>query len=118
MNQNLIEVDIEQLRDDVNNKLEDSGWAPMLSPFINGLEFDMIMDKLVSCVNAEKRFTPRFKDIFNAFKTLLNNPSLRDDMIIRALNICTDNKGSTRKQYTKILNTIKGEDGEACNSNN
>jgi len=67
MNQNLIEIDIEQLRNDVNNKLEDSGWAPMLSPFINGLEFDMIMNKLVECVNAEKRFTPRFKDIFNAF---------------------------------------------------
>ena len=67
MNQNLIEIDIEQLRNDVNNKLEDSGWARMLSPFINGLEFDMIMNKLVECVNAEKRFTPRFKDIFNAF---------------------------------------------------
>jgi len=67
MNNNLIEIDIEQLRNDVNNKLEDSGWAPMLSPFINGLEFDMIMNKLVECVNAEKRFTPRFKDIFNAF---------------------------------------------------
>ena len=56
MNQNLIEIDIEQLRNDVNNKLEDSGWARMLSPFINGLEFDMIMNKLVECVNAEKRF--------------------------------------------------------------
>ena len=67
MNNNLIEIDIEQLRNDVNNKLEDSGWAPMLSPFINGFEFDMIMNKLVECVNAEKRFTPRFKDIFNAF---------------------------------------------------
>ena len=66
-----------------------------------------------SCIKLDQE-----KDIFNAFKTLLNNSSLRDDMIIRALNICTDNKGSTRKQYTKILNTIKGEDCEACNSNN
>ena len=58
------------------------------------------------------------KDIFNAFQTLLNDTKLSDDMISRALNICTDNKGSTRKQYTKILNTIRGEDGEASNSNN
>ena len=49
---------------------------------------------------------------------MLNNSSMINDMISKALNICTDNKGSTKKQYTKILNTIKGEDGEACNSNN
>jgi len=58
------------------------------------------------------------KDIFNAFQTLLNDSKLRDDMIIRALNICINNKGSTRKQYTKILNIIRGEDGETSNSNN
>ena len=62
-----VEVDIAKLRDDVNNKLSDSGWDKMLSPFVNGLEFDYIINKLVECVNAGKRFTPKFKDIFNAF---------------------------------------------------
>ena len=62
-----VEVDIAKLRDDVNNKLSDSGWDKMLSPFVNGLEFDYIINKLVECVNASKRFTPKFKDIFNAF---------------------------------------------------
>jgi len=62
-----VEVDIAKLRDDVNNKLNDSGWDKMLSPFVNGLEFDYIINKLVECVNAGKRFTPKFKDIFNAF---------------------------------------------------
>lgn len=62
-----VEVDISKLRDDVNNKLSDSGWDKMLSPFVNGLDFDYIINKLVECVNAGKRFTPKFKDIFNAF---------------------------------------------------
>ena len=68
MKQIPINIDINELRDSANDKLEDSGWAPMLSPFINGLDFDLIVEKLVSLVNAERRFTPRFKDIFNGFK--------------------------------------------------
>lgn len=63
-----IEVDIEQLRDSVNSTLVESGWDKMLSIFVNGLDFDYIVNNLVDCVNAGKRFTPKFKDIFNAFK--------------------------------------------------
>jgi len=63
-----IEVDIQQLRDSANSSLEESGWDRMLSPFINGLDFDYIVNQLVECVNAGKRFTPKFKNIFNAFK--------------------------------------------------
>ena len=62
-----IEVDIASLREDVIKKIESSGWDRMLSPFINGLEFDYIINKLVECVNSDKRFTPKFKDIYNAF---------------------------------------------------
>lgn len=68
MKQIPINIDINELRDSANDKLQDSGWAPMLTPFINGLDFDLIVEKLVSLVNAERRFTPRFKDIFNGFK--------------------------------------------------
>ena len=62
-----IAIDITNIRDSLNNKLQDSGWERMLSPFINGLEFDLIMQSLVSKVNEGKRFTPKFKDVFNAF---------------------------------------------------
>lgn len=68
MKQIPINIDINELRDSANDKLQDSGWAPMLTPFINGLDFDLIVERLVSLVNAERRFTPRFKDIFNGFK--------------------------------------------------
>ena len=60
-----IEIDIEELRDKMNDSLKGSGWEPALSPFINGLDFDMIVTKLVSLVNVNRRFTPQFKDIFN-----------------------------------------------------
>jgi 3-deoxy-D-manno-octulosonic-acid transferase len=88
-------------------------------PFIVGPythNFEDIVDlfsKNNSCIQLDQK-----KDIFNAFKTLLNDSKLRDDMAISALNICTDNKGSTKKQYTKILNTIRGAGNETSNSNN
>ena len=62
-----IEIDIVNLRESLNNKLVNSGWDKMLSPYINGLDFDVIMNTLVQNVNRGRRFTPKFKDVFNAF---------------------------------------------------
>ena len=62
-----IEINITNLREKLNNNLKDSGWYKMLSPYINGLSFDHIVNTLVDNVDKGKRFTPRFKDIFNAF---------------------------------------------------
>jgi len=62
-----VQVDITNLRESLNNKLLESGWERMLSPFVNGLEFDIIMQTLVNNVNHGRRFTPKFKDVFNAF---------------------------------------------------
>ena len=45
--------------------------------------------------------------IFKAFKDLLTNDELRDDMVIRALDVCINNTGSTKKQYNTILETIR-----------
>ena len=46
-----IEIDIVNLRESLNNKLVNSGWDKMLSPYINGLDFDVIMNTLVQNVN-------------------------------------------------------------------
>ena len=62
-----IEINIIKLRETLNANLIESDWHNMLSPYINGLNFDMIVDNLVKDVNEGRRFTPRFKDIFNAF---------------------------------------------------
>lgn len=64
---NKVSVDIVNLRDKVNDKLNGSGWENYLSPYINGLNFDYLVNKLVDGVNNGRRFTPKFKDIFNAF---------------------------------------------------
>tara|TARA_R110001592_G_scaffold34089_2_gene117419 strand:- start:655 stop:1338 length:684 start_codon:yes stop_codon:yes gene_type:complete len=62
-----IAINIIKLRETLNSKLIDSGWHKMLSPFVNGLSFDLIIQTLEKNVNEGRRFTPRFKDVFNAF---------------------------------------------------
>ena len=62
-----MEIDINILRDNLNSKLKDSGWERMLAPYVNGLSFDHIMNTLIENVENDKRFTPRFKDVFNGF---------------------------------------------------
>ena len=62
-----MEIDINNLRDQLNKKLEPTGWKRVLAPYINGLSFDHIMNTLLDNVNNGRRFTPMFKDTFNAF---------------------------------------------------
>ena len=62
-----MEIDINILRDNLNSKLKESGWDRMLAPYVNGLSFDHIMNTLIENVEQGKRFTPRFKDVFNGF---------------------------------------------------
>lgn len=62
-----LDIDINNLREKLIEKIEPAGWEPALSPFINGLSFDIIMNSLVSLVESGRRFTPKFKDIMNAF---------------------------------------------------
>tara|TARA_R100000544_G_C2223141_1_gene58846 strand:+ start:402 stop:1085 length:684 start_codon:yes stop_codon:yes gene_type:complete len=62
-----LDIDINNLRERLIEKLIESGWEPALSPFINGLSFDIIMNNLVTLVESGRRFTPKFKDTMNAF---------------------------------------------------
>jgi len=62
-----MDIDINLLRDNLNNKLKDSGWDRMLSPYVNGLSFDHIMNTLIDNVENGRRFTPKFRDVFNGF---------------------------------------------------
>jgi len=62
-----MDIDINLLRDNLNNKLKNSGWDRMLSPYVNGLSFDHIMNTLIDNVENGRRFTPKFRDVFNGF---------------------------------------------------
>jgi len=60
-------MDIIKKCSDVKQKLEDSGWEDMLDLFIDSIEFQFILNKLVEDVQNDQRFTPRMGDWFNSF---------------------------------------------------
>jgi uracil-DNA glycosylase len=62
-----VDIDINIIRDSLNSTLVESGWDKMLSIYINGLNFDYIVNSLADGVKKGRRFTPKFKDTFNAF---------------------------------------------------
>lgn len=64
---NKINIDIEKIREIFLKKLELSGWDEVLEPVIKSEEFEKAIYKLKSYVENDQRFTPKLKDIFNAF---------------------------------------------------
>jgi len=88
-------------------------------PFIVGpymKNFEDILKKFLqkdACIQIKTK-----KDLVNAFKTLLNDDQLRDDMSYRAAEVCIKNKGSSSEQCNTILKIIRGDKVEISNSNN
>ena len=58
------------------------------------------------------------KELYNAFKTLLSDDELRDDMSTRAAEVCLRSQGSLQEQCNTILKIIRGDKVEISNSNN
>jgi 3-deoxy-D-manno-octulosonic-acid transferase len=78
--------------------------------------FEDILNKFLkkdACIQVNTK-----KDLVNAFKTLLNDDQLRDDMSYRAAEVCMKNKGSSLEQCNTILKIIRGDKVEISNSNN
>lgn len=113
-----MEIDINILRDNLNSKLKDSGWDRMLAPYVNGLSFDHIMNTLVESVENGKRFTPRFKDVFNGFYECPYNdlkvvivgqdpyPQLG---VADGIAFSCSRKGKTEKSLQYIFKSLYGE---------
>ena len=113
-----IDVNIVNLRERLNDNLVDSGWHKMLSPFVNGLNFDIIIDYLVNNVNNGKRFTPRFKDIFNAFyecpyddvKVVIVGQDPYPQLgVADGIAFSCSRKGKTEKSLQYIFTALYGE---------
>lgn len=64
---NKIEINIVEIRKSFKKKINISGWNKILDPIIDSLEFETAVYKLKKYVEADQRFTPKLKDIFNAF---------------------------------------------------
>ena len=54
-----------------------------------------------ACIQIDKNL-----DVLSAFKDLLNNNTLRENMSSKAFKICSENKGSTKKQSSGIIEMI------------
>ena len=115
-----MEIDINILRDNLNNKLKDSGWDRMLSPYVNGLSFDYIMNKLRDSVEQGLRFTPKFKDVFNGFyecpydnlKVVIVGQDPYPQLgVADGIAFSCSIKGKAEKSLQYILKALEDEDG-------
>ena len=117
-----MDIDINLLRDNLNNKLKDSGWDRMLSPYVNGLSFDYIMNKLRDSVEQGLRFTPKFKDVFNGFyecpyddlKVVIVGQDPYPQLgVADGIAFSCSIKGKAEKSLQYILKALEDEDGSA-----
>jgi uracil-DNA glycosylase len=63
-----MEPNINKFKNQIKTDSEASGWDVILNPFVDSKSFDDVFSYLESAVNKGLRFTPPFKDVFNAFK--------------------------------------------------
>lgn len=61
-------INIEEIRLKLYEKLKESGWGDKLKTFILSNDFEKILNSLVKEVSEGKRFTPPMKQIFRAFE--------------------------------------------------
>lgn len=62
------QLDLEDIKDKLYKKLEESGWAVKLRSFIYSSDFDNIIKQLAKLSTDGKRFTPKLSQMFRAFE--------------------------------------------------
>jgi len=62
------QVNLQEVKDKLIEKLQPAGWAHLLRGFIQSSDFDKILDTLYKLREDGKRFTPTLKYVFNAFE--------------------------------------------------
>lgn len=55
------------IQDKLYSQIKSYGWHNILKGFMLSTEFDNILNELTSLLDDNRRFTPKLKDIFNAF---------------------------------------------------
>ena len=116
-----MEPDINNFKIIIKTNIEKSGWGEILNPFIDSKAFDDVFNSLVSFVNNGQRFTPKFKDIFNAFeecnynnlKIVIVSPDPYPQIDVadgKAFSCSNTNKAEKPLQY--ILKALGDEDGD------
>lgn len=62
------ELELDEIKQKLFDKLEPSGWGRIFKSFIFSSEFDDILTKLYKLSMENKRFTPPLKQVFRAFE--------------------------------------------------
>lgn len=62
------QLDLEDIKDKLYKRLEESGWAVKLRSFIYSSDFDNIIKQLAKLSTDGKRFTPKLSQMFRAFE--------------------------------------------------
>lgn len=65
---NLNNVNLEEIKNKLYERLKPSGWANPLKTFIMSTDMDNILNRLYKDVKEGKRFTPVLKQVFRAFE--------------------------------------------------
>jgi len=65
---NNIDVDLDEIRNKLYEKLKPSGWGDKLKTFLLSNDFDQILNQLLKDAKEDKRFTPVLKQVFRAFE--------------------------------------------------
>eukprot|EP01047_Picozoa_sp_COSAG01_P003619 COSAG01_NODE_109_length_25925_cov_48.384961_25_plen_238_part_00 len=65
---NKININIADIQEKMLVKLIDAGWRDMFSSMINSNGFHELIYKLKTEAEEDRRFTPKFKDLFRAFE--------------------------------------------------
>ena len=61
-------VDLENVKQQLIQKLKPNGWADRLKGFVYSSDFDDVIQKLIDARDSGKRFTPPLKYVFRAFE--------------------------------------------------
>lgn len=68
MSTQLNNIDLEEIKQKLYERLKPSGWADKLKTFILSSDFDKILMALLKNAQEGKRFTPQLKQIFRVFE--------------------------------------------------
>jgi len=61
-------MDLQEIKQKMFDKLQPNGWDKVFKSFIFSSDFDLILTRLYSFSEANKRFTPPLKQVFRAFE--------------------------------------------------
>jgi len=113
--------DINNFKTQIKTDIEKSGWNDILNPFIDSKAFEDVFNSLVSLVDNDQRFTPPFKDVFNAFKEC-NYNDLKVVIVGQdpypqigsadGLAFSCSKKGKAEKSLQYIFKALEDEDGD------